>query len=96
VTPEIVRVALERMRAGDVSDEVFAVIVSAAEAFAALETEYLLPSPQTGLYYATQNQMLVETMLAARPEARLVVRLAPPLPASSLPTATTTEGDNRG
>jgi hypothetical protein len=79
-TPEMVRTALQQMRSGRVSDEVFETVVSGAEAFAALETEYLLRSPQTGLYYATHNELLVETMLAARPDARLLVRLAPPYP----------------
>lgn len=77
---EEAREALERMKQGDASPEVFQALVDAAELVATLEVEYMFVSPQTGLYYVTRNQMLVETMLAARPDATLYSRLAPPYP----------------
>lgn len=78
--PKDVRDALDRMKAGDASAEVFSTIVSAAEAFATLEPEFVFRSPQTGLYYATRNDMLAETMIAAKPNERMLLRLAPPYP----------------
>ena len=78
--PQEVQAALELMRRGRVDDDVFATIVSGAEAFAQLVKEWAFESPQTGLVYATQNVLLAETMLAARPHALVAERLAPPLP----------------
>lgn len=78
--PQTVRDALTRMKAGEATADVLGTIVSAAEAFATLEPEYVFRSPQAGLYYVTQNDMLAETLEAARPEERVLVRLAPPYP----------------
>lgn len=78
--PQDVRAALDRMKTGDASAEVLGVIVEAAEEFATLEPEFVFKSPQTGLYYATRNDMLAETMSAAKPKERMLVRLAPPYP----------------
>lgn len=77
--PQAVAAALERMKAGDVDAAVFAVIVAAAEAFATLQREWVFASPQAGMVYATQNVLLAETLVAARPGAMVVERLAPPL-----------------
>lgn len=78
--PEDVRAALDRMEAGEASEEVLSVIVDGAYAFAALVEEYVFRSPITGAVYATQNDMLAETMQAGRPSEHMLVRLAPPLP----------------
>jgi hypothetical protein len=78
--PKDVAAALERMRARDVSTDVFETIVAGAEAFAALVPEFVFRSPQTGLVYATQNDMLAETLMAAKPDDLVLERLAPPLP----------------
>lgn len=78
--PGEVQQALERMRAGEASAEVLEALVAGAEGFAALVHEYVFQSPQAGLIYATQNDMLAETMQAARPNERMLLRLAPPLP----------------
>ena len=80
---EEAREALERMKQGDASPEVFQALVEAAELVATLEVEYLFKSPITGMFYATQNDMLVETMLAARPEETVYTRLVPPHPKES-------------
>lgn len=79
--PGEVKVALERMRSGDASAEVFEVLVAAAEGFAALTHEFVFASTIPGAVFATQNDLLAETMQAARPDERMLVRLAPPLPA---------------
>lgn len=42
-----------------------------------LTQEWGFESPQPGLMYVTQNVLLVETMLAARPEAVVLTRFAP-------------------
>lgn len=78
--PGEVQVALDRMRAGEASADVFDVIVAGAEAFAALVHEYVFKSPVTGAVFATQNDMLAETMQAGRPDETMLIRLAPPLP----------------
>ncbi len=78
--PSKVREALDRMQSGDASAEVLSTLVDAATAFAALEPEFMFVSPQTGLYYVTRNDMLAETMHAAKPDVPMVVRLAPPYP----------------
>lgn len=78
--PGEVQDALARMRAGDASMEVLEVIVAGAEAFAALVHEYVFRAPVSGAVFATQNDMLAETMQAARPDERMLLRLAPPLP----------------
>ena len=80
MSPEDVREALDRMKAGDASAEVFETLVSAAEAFASMVPEYVFRSQVTGAVYATQNGMLAETMHAGRPAARMLMRYAPPLP----------------
>lgn len=79
--PGEVQAALERMRAGEASPEVLGAIVAGAEGFAALVHEYVFKSPVTGAVFATQNDMLAETMQAARPNETMLLRLAPPLPA---------------
>lgn len=84
--PGKVQQALERMRAGDASAEVLEVLVAGAEGFAALVHEYVFRSPVTGAVFATQNDMLAETMQAARPNERMLLRLAPPLPEWPEPT----------
>ncbi len=43
-----------------------------------VQWEYGFESPQAGLYYVTTNEMLVEVMHAARPEARLMRRPVTP------------------
>ncbi len=78
--PQDVRDALTRMYDGNASNKVFEAVIAGAEAFAALVPEYVFRSPQTGLVYATQNDMLAETLQAARPNERMLIRLAPPLP----------------
>jgi hypothetical protein len=78
--PGEVQVALDRMKAGDGSPEVFEVIVSAAEAFAALVPEYVFRAPFPRAAFAVQNDMMAETMQRARPTEKMLLRLAPPLP----------------
>lgn len=78
--PEEVRAALDRMDAGEASEEVLQLIVDGATAFASLVDEYVFRTPLTGGVFATQNDMLAETMQAAKPSERMLVRLAPPLP----------------
>lgn len=91
--PEQVRGALDRMRTGEASEEVFSILVDAATAFAALEPEFVTPSPQTGLYYVTRNDMLVETMRVAKPDSQWIIRLAPPYP--TIEQAATTPEETR-
>lgn len=78
--PGEVQEALERMRSGEASAEVLEVIVAGAEGFAALVHEYIFKSPVPGAVFATQNDMLAETMQAAKPNEQMLLRLAPPLP----------------
>lgn len=78
--PGEVQVALDRMRQGDASAEVFETIVNAATAFAALVPEFAFQSPITGVIFATQNDMAAEVMQAGRPNERMLTRLAPPIP----------------
>lgn len=78
--PGEVEVALGRMRGGEASAEVLEMIVAGAEAFASLVPEYVFQAPITGAVFATQNDMLAETMQAGRPDQRMLLRLAPPLP----------------
>jgi hypothetical protein len=78
--PGEVSEALDRMRAGEASAEVLEVIVAGAEGFAALVHEYVFRSPHTAVVFATQNDMMAETMQAGRPDERMLLRLAPPLP----------------
>lgn len=78
--PGEVQDALDRMRNGEASAEVLETIVAGAEAFSALVHEYVFRSPVTGAVFATQNDMLAETMQVARPHERMLIRLAPPLP----------------
>jgi hypothetical protein len=68
------------MRSGEATADVLEVIVAGAEGFAALVHEYVFKSPVTGAVFATQNDMLAETMQAARPDEQMLLRLAPPLP----------------
>lgn len=78
--PGEVQEALDRMRSGEASSEVLETIVAGSEGFAALTHEYVFKSPVTGAVFATQNDMLAETMQAAKPNERMLLRLAPPLP----------------
>lgn len=78
--PAEVQEALARMRAGEASAEVLEVIVAGADGFAALVHEYVFRSPQTGVVFATQNDMMAEAMQAGRPQEQMLLRLAPPLP----------------
>lgn len=78
--PGEVQAALDRMRAGEASAEVLETIVDGATAFAALVHEYVFRSPITGVVFATQNDMAAEAMQAGRPDERMLLRLAPPLP----------------
>jgi hypothetical protein len=80
MSPEDVAAALVRMESGDASAEVFETIVEGARAFASLTPEWLLVSPQTGLYYVSRNEMLIDTMRAAKPDTLALHRLAPPYP----------------
>jgi hypothetical protein len=78
--PGEVQAALDRMKSGEASAEVLEVIVAGAEGFAALVYEYVFRAPIPGAVFATQNDMLAETMQAGRPNERMLLRLAPPLP----------------
>ncbi|MDQ0726786.1 hypothetical protein [Microbacterium sp. W4I20] len=73
--------ALDRMEIGEASSEVLGMIVLGATAFAALVPEYVFKSPIAAVVFATQNEMAAETMQAGRPSERMLLRLAPPLPA---------------
>lgn len=79
VSPVLVRHALDRMRSGDGSEEVFSILVEAAEEYSCMREEWGIesPIPVAGLVYVTQNDMLIETMSLARPEAHVLYRLAP-------------------
>lgn len=90
--PGEVQQALNRMRAGEASAEVLEMIVAGAEGFAALVHEFVFRSPVPGAVFATQNDMLADTMQAAKPNEQMLVRLAPPLPA--WPITNHTDGDN--
>ncbi|UAJ79983.1 hypothetical protein IT072_02580 [Leifsonia sp. ZF2019] len=76
IDPKDVREALERMKGGDASTEVFAAVVAAAEAYADMQLEWGLASPQATLYYASRNDMLIETMHAGRQQIDLLARVA--------------------
>lgn len=76
IDPKDVREHLDRMFAGDSSPEILAVLVAAAEAYAEMKIEWGFESPQTGLYYSTRNDMLIETLHAGRPEAELLARVS--------------------
>lgn len=89
--PGEVQAALERMQAGEASAEVLEIIVAGAEAFAALTHEYVFRSPMTDVVFATQNDMMAETMQAGRPNEQMLLRLAPPLP--EWPVAIENEGE---
>lgn len=78
--PGVAQEALRRMEAGEASAEVLSTIVDAAHAFAALVPEYVFNAPIPGAVYATQNDMLAETMQAGKPDEPMMIRLAPPLP----------------
>lgn len=79
LNPAAVQQALDRMKSGDSSTEVFDVLVTAAEAYAAMTLEWGFEAPIgiPGLTYVTRNQLLAETMWAGRPEAKPQVRVAP-------------------
>jgi len=73
-----VRDAVDRMDQGEASLEVMSVLVRAARAYAAMTPEYGFVAPQPGLVYASRNELLIETMHAARPVEQLFTRLSPP------------------
>lgn len=75
------------MESGDASADVFETVVEGARAFATLEPEWLLVSPQAGLFYVSRNDMLIDTMREAKPDTVTVIRLAPPYPKSIEPTS---------
>jgi hypothetical protein len=68
IDPEDVKAALARAKIGDTEPEVLAVLLAAAEAYSAMTLEWGLQSPQASLFYVSRNDMLIETMHAARPE----------------------------